>query len=95
MKDIEKKARKRVREIKGFYTHLVIYIAINIMMFLIWAFTSWGRFPWFIFSVAFWGFGLFFHWFAVFVQGGLFGSDWEERKVKDIIEKERTKKGRN
>ena len=40
----------------------------------------------------FWGIGLFFHWFGVFGTKFLgFGKDWEERKIKELMEKEKNK----
>ena len=40
----------------GFYSHLVVYLGINIMLFFIWLFT--GGFPWFAFPLLGWGVGL-------------------------------------
>ena len=43
------KAKKRVEEIKGFYSHLIVYVVINIGLFLINLFTSPGEYqalPW-------------------------------------------------
>ncbi len=48
---LEKIMRHRVKEIKGFYTHLVVYIVVNLVLVGIW-FLIGGRFPWFIFALA-------------------------------------------
>ena len=40
----------------GFYSHLVVFIGINLMLFFIWLFT--GGFPWFAFPLLGWGIGL-------------------------------------
>jgi hypothetical protein len=72
-------ARKRVEARHGFYTHLAVYIVVNIMLFLIWFFT--GRdFPWFIFPLGGWGIGLIFHGLGVFV--------FDRMGNRDAIEKE-------
>jgi hypothetical protein len=78
-------ARQRVEEKKGFYTHLIVYICVNILLVLIWFFTGHG-FPWFIFPLGGWGIGLLFHFLGVFVlsQGG---SAWEKREIEKEIEK--------
>lgn len=80
---IYEQARKRVEEKRGFYTHLTAYIIVNIMLILIWAFTTDGGFPWFVFCVGGWGIGLLFHFLGVFVFGG--------KSDKGAIEKEAEK----
>ena len=82
------RAKKRVKEIKTFYTHLLAYlltmpivIAVNLIFV--------PQFHWFWFSVLGWGAGIFFHWFAVFGKNliGL-NNDWEERKIIELMEEE-------
>jgi len=76
--DIESKqerARKRIKEIKGFYVHLTVYVLVNlfISIFSIIMITSEGiplKEALFNFGVTstwfFWGIGLFFHGLKVF-----------------------------
>ena len=89
-----KKAQKRVKNIKGFYTHLTIYcLVISVLIFINLKFEP--HFHWFWFSALGWGIGLFFNWLGVFGFRSLgFGSDWEERKIKQLLEEEenRTRK---
>ncbi|WP_226788999.1 2TM domain-containing protein [Polaribacter porphyrae] len=79
------KAQKKVKEIKGFYTHLTIYcLIIPIIIFINLKYVP--HFHWFWFSVLGWGFGLFFHWLGVFGFNLLgFGKNWEERKIKEFM----------
>ena len=65
---IYEEAKKRVEEKRGFYTHLVVYIVVNIMLVLIWWFTIGYNdgFPWFVFPLGGWGIGLLFHFLGVF-----------------------------
>lgn len=79
------KAQKRVKEIKGFYTHLTIYCCIiPVIIFINLKYEP--SFHWFWFSVLGWGMGLFFHWMAIFGYRLLgFGKDWEERKIKEFM----------
>lgn len=87
-KDLEERVRKRVRDMKSFYTHLVVYVIVNGLLIILWAISDRG-FPWFLFPLAGWGIGLFFHWYNIFVENGILGRSWEERKVKELVEKER------
>jgi len=77
---IYEEARKRVEAKQGFFIHLTVYILVNIMLVLIWAFASGGGFPWFIFPLGGWGIGLLLHFLSVFVFGG--------KSDKAAIEKE-------
>ena len=80
---IYEQAKKRVEVKKGFYAHLTVYILVNIMLVLIWAFASGGGYPWFIFPLGGWGIGILSHFLQVFV--------FEGRSNKVAIEKEAEK----
>ena len=79
------KAQKRVKEIKGFYSHLITCcLVIPVIIFVNLRFTP--GFYWFWFSALGWGLGLFFHWLGIFGFRLLgFGKDWEERKIKEFM----------
>ena len=66
---IYEQAKKRVEEKKGFFIHLIVYIVVNIMLVLLWAFVAGGGFPWFIIVLGGWSIGLFSHFLVVFVFG--------------------------
>jgi hypothetical protein len=84
-------AKRRVEEIKGFYLHLVSYLFVNAALVVINLLTS-PEYLWFIWPLVGWGVGLIVHAFSVF--GGLWGKSWEERKIKEIMEKDkRTRAG--
>jgi hypothetical protein len=85
-----KKAKERVEAIKSFYGHLFIYIMVNIGLFLINYIASPGDW-WFYWPLVGWGIGLAAHGVTVFGTEGVFGKDWEERKIRQIMEKERRK----
>jgi hypothetical protein len=64
-------AIKRLKAKNDFKTHLVVYLTVNAMLVVIWAFTSAGRpFPggffWPIFVLAFWGIGVVLNWYTVY-----------------------------
>ena len=86
-------AKKRVKDIKGFYVHLVVYLFINIGIIAVTAYqdSHWralGEF-WTYSTAFFWGIGVFAHWFSVFGPNVFLGKDWEERKIQELMEKEK------
>ena len=85
------KAKKRVEEIKGFYAHLIITVfIIPFLIFINLEFSP--QYHWFWWAVFGMLFGLFFHWFGVFGYKNIgLGKDWEERKIKEIMNEDRSK----
>lgn len=81
------KAKQRVEKMKGFYTHLVIYLIFS-AFFIFLNFRS-GNFPWAIFPIVGWGLGIMGHATETFGWNPFFGRQWEERKIKEIMEKDR------
>ncbi len=79
------KAKKRVEEIKGFYSHLIVYIVVNILLFIINLVSSPGIW-WFYWPLLGWGIGVFFHAMGVFVFSRFPGKKWEDRKIKEVME---------
>ncbi len=84
------KAKKRLEELKGFYSHLIVYIVIITFLAVVNFFTTPG-FWWFLFVAFFWGIGLLAHALSVFSRRGLFSKDWEERKVREYMEEDERK----
>lgn len=81
------KARKRIKEIKGFYQHLFAYILFIPFTTFINYQTYWD-YKWFWYPLLGWGLGVIIHGFCVFVHKGKFGSNWEARKIEALIRKE-------
>jgi hypothetical protein len=79
-------AKRHVGEIRDFYFHVVIYLFVNAVLVVINLLTS-PKYLWFIWTLIGWGVGLIIH--AISVFGGLWGKSWEERKIKEIIEKDK------
>jgi hypothetical protein len=80
------RAKKRVEQLKGFYGNLISYCCVIPILILI-NLTYMPQFQWFWFSAAGWGFGLLMHAFKVFG----YGANWEERKIREILDKEDNK----
>ncbi|MDI9257579.1 MULTISPECIES: 2TM domain-containing protein [Flavobacterium] len=89
-----REAAKKVKRIKGFYTHAAVYVVINIVLFVVNVQnSSEGLWHWKNFTTAFfWGIGLASHAISVFVPSIILGSDWEEKKIKQLMEQEKKNK---
>ena len=86
------KARKRVKKIKGFYTHLTVYCFIIPFLIFINLIFSPG-FHWFWFSALGWGTGLMVHWFNVFGFNLLgIGDNWKDKKIKELMQEDKNYK---
>ena len=90
-------AYKRVKKIKGFYVHLIIYILVNAFVFVngliknelkYETFTGWEIYS----TPFFWGIGLLAHGLTVFGRNIFFSDDWEERKIKEFMDKDKSQK---
>ena len=86
------KAKKKIQEIKGFYAHLVVTIlVVPFLIFINLTFVP--EFHWFWFAVGGMTIGLVIHWFTVFGYNILgLGKDWEERKIREIMNDDNYKK---
>jgi len=90
------RALRRVKAISGFYRHLMIYLLVNLFLIGIKFFnleqgeTFW-EFSTFT-TAFFWGIGLVFHGFGVFWTNVFFGKNWEERKIRELIDKDKKQK---
>ena len=84
------RARKRVENIKEFYYHLIAYCLVIPFLIFVNYKTFWG-YQWFWFPMAGWGIGLGFHAYSVFVNKGILGPKWEERKIQEFMEEEEEK----
>ncbi len=84
------KAKERVQAIKGFYGNLMAYaIVIPFLAFLNYRTSD---FPWVIFPMLGWGFGVLAHGMEAFGYSPFTGRKWEERKIREFMEKEESKK---
>lgn len=88
------RAKKRMEEIKKFYKHLIIYLAVNLFFIIrrifrdinfgdtvIEALTDVSNYE--IFTL--WGLFVVIHAIKTFGVSGLFDKNWEERKIKEFM----------
>ncbi|BCY28660.1 2TM domain-containing protein [Flavobacterium okayamense] len=91
-----REAQKRVKKIKGFYTHSMVYLVINIMIVIINIQNLKDGESYFqvqnFFTAFFWGIGLLAHGLSVFLPDWILGQNWEERKINELMEKEKANK---
>lgn len=88
-------AKNEVKRMRGFYIHLTVYILVNIFLIYVDNGNNYGFDSIEIadfYTAFFWGIGLFFHWLAVFGRNFILGKKWEERKIQELMEKERQKR---
>jgi hypothetical protein len=80
------KAKRHVDELRKFYTSLISYcVVIPFLIFINLRFSS--QYHWFWFPMFGWGFGLIMKAFRVYG----YGSNWEERKIQQLLKKEENK----
>jgi len=87
------RARKRARQLREFYRHLLTYVLVGVLLVIIDLATgsagdtfiglNWAYWP--IFG---WGIAVSIHAISVFLPTASMGG-WEERKVEELYERER------
>ena len=85
-------AENQVKKLKGFYTHLAIYVVINIILLVLvsknldrgqsfWSFETFS-------TAIFWGIGIIAHATSVFGKNLIFNKDWENKKIQEFMDKD-------
>lgn len=90
-------AYRKVKKIKGFYIHLMVYVLVNAFIIISSmnrnSFQNGDFLNWQTYSTAlFWGIGLVAHGLSVFGRNIFFGENWEEKKIKQFMDKEKSQK---
>lgn len=81
-------ARKKVESIRGFYGNLIAYIIVNLGLLILNLITT-PNHIWFFWPMLGWGIGVAIHAAKVFEVIPFFGKNWEERKIQEIINKQK------
>ena len=82
------RAKKRVNQLKGFYSHLITYIVVIAFLGVINLLTSPGTW-WFLFVAVIWGIFVVAQGLSVYSKRGLFSKEWEDKKIEEYMEKEK------
>ncbi|EKB59117.1 2TM domain-containing protein [Bergeyella zoohelcum] len=83
-----RKAEKRVKKLKKFYNHLAVYIVVNTFLVGLNLYQN-PNHLWCLWVVFGWGLGLALNAVSVFLPNLFFSKQWEERKIKELMEKEK------
>lgn len=83
-------AQKKVVEIKKFYQHLTVYLLCNPIVIVVNLMTSPG-YLWFIWSLMGWGIPIVLHGLKAFEFAPFYNKEWEEKKIRAIMDKENNK----
>lgn len=82
------RARNHVDQLKEFYYSLLSYCLVIPFLAFINYKTFWGV-QWFWFPMFGWGIGLCIQAYRVFVNNGIFGRNWEKRKMEEFMQNDR------
>ena len=82
------KAQKRVEDIKAFYGNLTVYIII-ISGLAILNLVTYPQHLWFLYPGIGWGIGVVIHGMSVFNYMPFLGSNWEEKKIQELMNKDK------
>ena len=80
------RAKEKVEALKGFYIHFTIYcVMVPVFIFLNLKSTS---FPWALFPIFGWGWGVIGHASETFGWNPLFNKSWESKKIDELMNKD-------
>ncbi|EOG5907748.1 2TM domain-containing protein [Vibrio vulnificus] len=78
--------REQVKELKGFYLHLVICLTVSVLLFVV-NYVLDPTYIWAWWAVLGWGIGLVAHGISISEWFGTFGTKWEQREVNKRLKK--------
>ncbi|MBT8269196.1 MAG: histidine kinase [Flavobacteriaceae bacterium] len=86
------RAKKHVEKLKEFWYSLISYFIVNPFLIFIWYKFTPFTIQWFWFPIFFWGIGLIFDAYKLFVNDNVFGKGWEQRKIDEFMREEENNK---
>ncbi len=78
------RARKQVDKIKELYHNLAAYLIVIPLLAYVNYRTYW-EFKWFFFPMLGWGVGILFHFLDAFGYNWFLGKNWEEKKIRELM----------
>lgn len=82
------RAKERVDQLKKFYGNLTSYVVVITGLAVLNYYINEWRYMWFLWAAFGWGIGILFHAIGTFNLNPFFGRDWEERKIKEYMDKD-------
>lgn len=87
-----KRAQARVRRVRHFYSNLITFILVNLLLLVI-NLISTPSSLWFYWVTLIWGIAIIFQAFNTFtIRDRFLGKEWEEQKIKELMGKNKKKK---
>lgn len=85
----EQRARKRARKLRNFYSSVLTFISVNILLLIINLISN-PRELWFYWVTVIWGAVLVVQGFNTFtIKDRFLSEQWEEKKVQKLMEKDK------
>ncbi len=81
-------AKQKVQKIKKFYSHLIVFLIVNLFLAGLNYYQNSWSYPWFLWVTAGWGIGIVFDYLSAFEINPVFNKKWEERRINEYMEKE-------
>jgi hypothetical protein len=77
--------QQTVAKLKGFYGHVSVYLVVMTLLFIINYITAgvW----WFYWPLLGWGIGVALHALGVFGLDRVWGAEWEQRKIEELMKR--------
>jgi fatty acid desaturase len=88
MDESYERAKRRVNQLKGFYTGLVVYIVVISFLAVVNYLTSPGVW-WFLIVAFIWGIFVVAQGLSLYRKRGLFSKEWEDKKIKEYMEEDK------
>jgi hypothetical protein len=82
------RARRRAGELRGFYLHIGIYLIVMAALFTINMLTN-RDVLWFYWPLIGWGVGVAIHALVVVSSGRFLGEAWEDRKARELMQRDK------
>ena len=88
-------AKKRVKQVKGFYIHALVFVLVNAFIIMIKVINGQHvagepqiKISQFL-TIIIWGVGLVAHGLTVFLPNFILGKNWEEKKIRELMDKDK------
>lgn len=82
------KAKTKVKNIKGFYNHIIIFVIMNFIFLAVVIYIDFSVKYFVNFFVLPWAMGIFVQWMLTFKWNPFTNKKWEQRKIKELIEEQ-------
>jgi 2TM domain len=88
--ELRRLAEARIERVDAFRVHLVVYLAVNVLLWAIWAYSgAAANAAWPAFVTLGWGIGIAAHWWSVYGRSG----NGREARVQAEMDKLRERRG--